>query len=344
MVFPATFPGVCIRRLPLAVVTLSSRQTRVAEAPFRRPIPATVPLAEAPRCRFLRSGLSSVAMSVVHHFTVDLEDWYHVSAFESVIAREQWPSMQTRVAASTYRLLDIIGEAGHLATFFTLGWVADRHPGLIRDIADQGHEVACHTWWHRRVFTQAREEFAEDIRMSKARLEDITGVPVRGFRAPSFSITPGTEWAFEELANQGFTYDSSVFPIWRPGYGNPNAPAGPYEIRTPSGTLLEYPLATFRMLGTRLPGAGGAYLRHLPFGLVRRAVRAAEAESRPAMIYVHPWELDVDQPRLAVGRLTALRHYGGLQRTAPRLAKLLSEFRFTSIERSGMGCAASGAT
>ena len=268
---------------------------------------------------------------MIHHFTVDLEDWYHVSAFESTIEREQWPRMPSRVVASTHRLLDLLDETGQRATFFTLGWVAEQQPDLIRELVARGHELACHTWWHRRVHQQSPEAFARDIRDAKTRLEDIASVAVVGFRAPSFSIIRGCEWAFEELVQAGFSYDSSVFPIRRPGYGFVGAPVAPYMIDTPSGALQEYPLATVRLLQYRLPGAGGAYLRHLPLALVSTAIAQAEAEQRPAMLYVHPWEVDVEQPRLDVGLLTRWRHYGGLHRMYPRLQHLLRTHRFASV-------------
>jgi len=266
-----------------------------------------------------------------HLFSVDLEDWYHVSAFEGHVPRERWPAMASRVGNSTRILLDLLDDAGHRATFFTLGWAADRDPALVRELVARGHELASHTWWHRRVHSQPRDEFRREARETRERLEEIAGVAVRGFRAPSFSITPAASWAFEALVEAGYAYDSSVFPIRRPGYGYPGAPLAPYVIETPSGPLREYPLATLSAGTLRLPGAGGAYLRHLPLALVRGALRQAVDAGRPAMLYVHPWEVDVAQPRIAVGALTALRHYGGLARMAPRLVRLFREFRFTSV-------------
>jgi polysaccharide deacetylase family protein (PEP-CTERM system associated) len=235
------------------------------------------------------------------------------------------------VADSTRILLDLLDANGHRATFFTLGWAAERDPLLIRELVARGHELASHTWWHRRVHTQAPAEFLRDVRETRDRLEQLGGVAVLGFRAPSFSITPTASWAFEALVDAGYAYDSSVFPIRRPGYGYPGAPLAPYVINTPSGPLREYPLATLDVAGLRLPGAGGAYLRHLPRALVDLTIRRAEAAQRPAMLYVHPWEVDVDQPRLAVGALTRLRHYGGLARVAPRLARLFTRHAFTSV-------------
>ncbi len=272
-------------------------------------------------------------ISAVHLFSVDLEDWYHVSAFEPHVPRSHWPEMPSRVVASSYVLLDLLSEAGHSATFFVLGWVAERQPSLIRELVARGHEVASHTWWHRRVFSQDVREFQAEVTDTRHRLEDIGGAAVTGFRAPSFSITPEASWAFEALVEAGYEYDSSVFPIRRPGYGYPGAPLAPYVIDTPSGPLREYPLATVSFGGMRLPAAGGAYLRHLPSGLVDTAIRQAEAASRPAMLYVHPWEVDPGQPRIAVGRVTRLRHYGGLARMAPRLQRILGQHTFTSVQK-----------
>ncbi len=279
-----------------------------------------------------------------HLFSVDLEDWYHVSAFEPHVPRGRWPDMPARVGDSTRILLDLLDAAGHQATFFVLGWVADREPALIREVADRGHEVASHTWWHRRVHSQPREEFLRDIRETRERLEQIIGAAVEGFRAPSFSITSEAAWAFEALVEAGYAWDSSVFPIRRPGYGYPGAPVAPYVIETPAGPLREYPLATMAVGQFRLPGAGGAYLRHLPLGLVRRAIRQAESAGRPAMLYVHPWEVDQGQPQLDVGRLTRLRHYGGIARMVPRLRMLFGEHAFTSVRAWEAAQVATGAS
>jgi polysaccharide deacetylase family protein (PEP-CTERM system associated) len=282
-----------------------------------------------------------------HLFSVDLEDWYHVSAFEPHVPRERWPAMPSRVADSTRILLDLLDDGGHRATFFTLGWAADRDPALVRELVARGHELASHTWWHQRVHSQSPDVFRREVQETRERLEQIAGVPVRGFRAPSFSITPVAAWAFEALVEAGYAYDSSVFPIRRPGYGYPGAPLAPYVIDTPSGPLREYPLATLAVGALRLPGAGGAYLRHLPLALVQATIRQATAAGRPAMLYVHPWEVDVGQPRLAVGRLTTLRHYGGLARMAPRLERLFRDHRFTSVAaweaERGLGAHAEGA-
>jgi polysaccharide deacetylase family protein (PEP-CTERM system associated) len=201
----------------------------------------------------------------------------------------------------------------------------------VRRIAAAGHEIASHSWWHRRVPTITPAEFREDVARTKARLEEISGQAVVGFRAPSFSILPGMEWAFDVLLETGHRYDSSVFPIRRPGYGWPGAPTAPYDIVRPGGILREYPMTTLDLLGFRIPAAGGGYLRQFPFEVTRRAFRRREAKGRPGMFYIHPWEVDPEQPRVACGWPTRVRHYRGLEQTMPRLERLLGEFRFSSV-------------
>jgi polysaccharide deacetylase family protein (PEP-CTERM system associated) len=268
-----------------------------------------------------------------HIFSVDLEEYFQVLAFEQAVPRSAWESMPSRVEASLNRLLDLLARFNAVATFFTVGWLAERKPGLVRRVVEQGHEIASHSWWHRRVTALSPAELREDVRRCRATLEQTAGRPVLGFRAPSFSIVPGTEWAFDVLIEEGYRYDSSIFPIHRPGYGYPGAPVVPYEIRRQAGTLMELPMATTTVLGVRLPAAGGGYLRHLPYRLIERAFDEHSARGESAMLYVHPWEIDPEQPRLAVSLLSRVRHYNGLKKTLPRLEQLLSRFRFTSVER-----------
>lgn len=271
-----------------------------------------------------------------HIFSVDVEDYFQVVAFERAVDRADWDRYPSRVVQNTERLLDLLERRQVRGTFFTLGWVARRFPGLVRQIASKGHEVASHGQWHRRVTALSPPEFRAEIRESKQLLEDASGQPCLGFRAPSFSIVPGYEWAFDVLLEEGYRYDSSLFPIRRPDYGYPAAAAAPFWIRRPAGPLLELPLATLSAAGLRLPAAGGAYFRQLPQGLVRRAFRQWSGRGVSAMFYIHPWEYDTGQPRLPCGRITALRHYRNLDRTWPRLERLLTEFRFTSVaERFG---------
>lgn len=266
-----------------------------------------------------------------HFFSVDVEEHFQVSAFEKVAPPSSWDRYPSRVEANTDRLLDLLGRHGATGTFFTLGWVAQRHPALVRRIADAGHEIGSHGWWHRRVTTTEPEAFRADVRDSKALLEDLSGGPVLGYRAPSFSIVEGGEWALDVLIEEGYTYDSSLFPIRRRGYGYPAGGTDPYILQRPGGVLREFPPATTEVGGVRLPAGGGGYLRHFPFGLIRRAFQEREASDVPGMLYTHPWEVDPDQPRLPVGRLTSLRHYRGLGRTLHLLNRLLTEFRFVSV-------------
>jgi polysaccharide deacetylase family protein (PEP-CTERM system associated) len=272
-----------------------------------------------------------------HHFTIDLEEYFQVSAFESCVARCDWERFESRVGAEVARLLDLLARHEARATFFVLGWVAERHAELIRNIAGAGHEIASHGWDHVRVTHQTPLQFRESIRRTKSVLEEITGAPVLGFRAPSFSIVPGGEWALDILIEEGYRYDSSLFPVRRPGYGYPKGLPHPHWLDRPAGRLAEIPPTTLRWCGLRLPAAGGAYFRLLPYGVVRAALQQCERVGVPGTFYIHPWEIDPAQPRLDVSWLTRLRHYGGLGRTAGRLERLLAEFRFTAVRDTVAG-------
>ena len=279
-----------------------------------------------------------VTTSTAHIFTVDVEEYFQVHAFEGVVRRSEWGSLPSRVAQNVDVLLDLLAQHDVIGTFFILGWVADRHPHVVRRIASAGHEIASHGWWHHRVTVLQPEEFREEIRSSKALLEDIGGRPVTGYRAPSFSITPDSQFAFDILVEEGYLYDSSVFPISRPDYGWPGAPPLPHVKTCASGSILEFPLATSLWGPFRIPAAGGGYLRQLPFGLVQRAFREHSDQGIPGVFYIHPWELDPEQPRIRVGPLTHLRHYRGLRNSRSCLERLLTEFRFTSVaERLAAG-------
>jgi polysaccharide deacetylase family protein (PEP-CTERM system associated) len=270
----------------------------------------------------------SASSRIAHHFTVDVEEYFHVSAFEGVVSRDRWESLPSRVERSTEDILELLARHGATGTFFTLGWVAERHPALVRRIAAAGHEVASHGHLHRRVTTLTRDEFREDVRRSRAVLEDVSGTPVVGFRAPSFSIVPGGEWAFDALLEEGYRYDSSLFPIRRRGYGWPGAPLVKHDLVRPAGTLAEFPLATTAIAGLRIPAAGGGYLRQFPFAIIQRAFREHDAAGTPGVFYIHPWEVDPGQPRMPVSALTRVRHYRNLHRTMALLERLLREFRF----------------
>jgi polysaccharide deacetylase family protein (PEP-CTERM system associated) len=268
---------------------------------------------------------------VAHHFTVDVEEYFQVSAFESRVPRERWGEFESRVVGNMMELLGLLAERDVRGTMFILGCVAEAHPGLVRELAAAGHEIASHGWDHRRITHQEPEEFRESIRRTKIFLEDLTGKPVQGFRAPSFSIVPGREWALDILLEEGYLYDSSLFPVRRSGYGYPMGERDPHWLERPVGRLAEVPPATLRRWGTNFPAAGGGYLRLLPLGLIRSAFRDAERRGVPATFYIHPWEIDPAQPRLAVPWPTRVRHYSGLARTAGRIRSLLQEFRFQPI-------------
>ncbi len=279
--------------------------------------------------------------------TVDLEEHFQVTGFESVIPRERWLSYGSRLERNTDRLLDVLGTYGATATFFVLAWNAERHPGVIKQIHDAGHEVACHSYAHRLVYQQTPEAFRQDTRKAKDVLESLIGERVGGYRAPSFSITRKSLWALDILAAEGFSYDSSVFPILRDRYGLPGAPRFPFRLApqdhtTPSGHLgaaersagiLEIPPSTVRCLGLTLPLGGGGYMRLFPEALFRGAVeRVARVERRIPVLYIHPWELDPHQPRIRNGSwLSTFRQYVNLHKTENRLRRLLADFPCRAI-------------
>ena len=266
-----------------------------------------------------------------HFFTVDVEEYFQVSAFERFVNRADWDHLESRVETGVEYLLEALAKRGSRGTFFVLGWIAERHPDLVKRIAAAGHEVASHGWDHRKVTDQDPTQFRESLRRSKCTLEELTDQPVIGFRAPSYSIVRGMEWALDILLDEGYQYDSSLFPVSRNGYGYKGGLRSPHWIRRNGGQLLEIPPATLRRFRFNIPAAGGAYFRLFPFGLIRAALVQAEQNETAATFYIHPWELDADQPRLRVSPLTKLRHYGGIGRTRARLNRLLEEFNFTSI-------------
>lgn len=264
--------------------------------------------------------------------SVDVEDYFQVEAFADLIDKSQWESYPSRVESNTERLLDLIERQGVKGTFFILGWVAGRYPGLVKRIVDRGHEPACHSYWHRLVFELSREEFREDTVMAKDAIEQAAGERICGYRAPSFSITRRSWWAFDVLAELGFRYDSSVFPVRHDVYGVPDAPRAPFVVKTPHGPILEYPLSTFRIgTGPNLPVAGGGYLRLLPFWYTHFGVRRAWSEGLSVITYIHPWEIDPEQPRVAAKLKSRLRHYTNLSKTARRMEQLLQTAPFGSI-------------
>jgi polysaccharide deacetylase family protein (PEP-CTERM system associated) len=271
--------------------------------------------------------------SVVNGLSVDVEDWFQVGAFENVIARGEWDSIKTRVEDNVYRVIDLFAEADVTATFFTLGWVARRHPNMIRRIVDAGHEIASHGYDHARVFTFTRKEFGDDIRKAREAIEDCAGVGVTGYRAPSFSIDQRTPWAFAELAEQGYAYSSSVAPVAHDHYGWPEAPRFAFRP-LPWSTMIELPVTTAMLGGRRVAAGGGGFFRVLPYGFSRWAIRQVNrTEGRPAVFYFHPWEVDPDQPRVGHAPLRSrFRHYTGLARMADKLRELVHDFRWGRMD------------
>lgn len=265
--------------------------------------------------------------------TVDVEDYFHVAALADSIRCSDWAGMEYRAEANTHKLLALFGENRLHATFFILGWIAQRSPALIREIHDAGHEIACHGMSHELVYRQTPEQFRAETRDSKALLEDIIGAPVRGYRAASWSITRRSLWALDVLHDLGFEYDSSIFPIHHDLYGIPDAPRRPSLIATPAGRkIVEFPPSTAQMLGVRVPVAGGGYFRLLPYWLTRHGLRQINGEDRQAFIfYLHPWEVDPEQPRVRAGWLSRFRHYTNLRKTHGRLQRLIGEFQFTTV-------------
>jgi polysaccharide deacetylase family protein (PEP-CTERM system associated) len=264
----------------------------------------------------------------VNAMTFDVEDYYHVEAFQSVIQRENWPGYERRVANSTLKILDILGRYGITATFFILGWVAEHTPGIVKEIQAAGHDIGSHGYAHQIIYHQTPEEFAHDVRRSLEIIEGITGEKVLGFRAPSFSVTKRSLWAIEILQSLGLAYDSSVFPIVHDLYGIPDAPRHPYEI---ADGFWEFPMTTIRILGANFPVGGGGYLRLFPYWWTRWGIRRANSGGDPAVVYLHPWELDPGHPKIKTSRINHLRHYTNLEKTEDRLIALCRDFRFTSL-------------
>ena len=264
--------------------------------------------------------------------TIDVEDYFQVQALAGAVPRARWNDIPRRVQANTERLLAMFEPTGAHATFFVLGWVGERHPALVRRIVAAGHELASHGYGHERVDTLGPEGFRADIRRARGVLEDAAGVRVAGYRAPTFSIGAATPWAFAILAEEGYRYSSSVYPVRHDLYGMPDAPRFPW--RPDGGTLWEIPLTTLRVPGRNLPCSGGGWFRLLPYAAFRLMLRRfRQVEAAPAVFYAHPWEIDPGQPRLAVHGLSRLRHYVNLSRTAGRLERLLGDFSWDRLDR-----------
>jgi polysaccharide deacetylase family protein (PEP-CTERM system associated) len=266
-------------------------------------------------------------------FTVDVEDYFQVDAFSDVVPVSAWSNFESRVVANTSRLLDLLDAHQVRGTFFVLGWIAERHPALIKAIAARGHEVASHGMSHQRIVTQSPEVFRQETRDSKRLIEDLIQAPVLGYRAATYSITRQSLWALDILQEEGFLYDSSIFPVRHDRYGIPDARTIPHRLETPGGKMIiEYPMTTVRVLGMNLPVSGGGYFRLFPYNLTRWGLRRVRAEGRSVVFYLHPWEVDPGQPRIEGARWRSrFRHYLNLDQTLPRLNRLLQDFQFGTM-------------
>jgi polysaccharide deacetylase family protein (PEP-CTERM system associated) len=265
-----------------------------------------------------------------NYMTIDVEDYFQVSAFEDIIATDDWEAMEQRVERNTLQILDTLNKHAIKATFFIVGWIAEKFPHLVKTIHQQGHVIGCHSYWHRKVYTLTPDEFRADTIKTKSILENIIDEPVLGYRAPSYSITEKSLWAIDILKELGFTYDSSIFPVHHDTYGIPGAPRFSYKH---SNGLIEYPLSTVSLLGQTIPVSGGGYFRLFPYWFTRRALRTInQKEGKPFTFYLHPWEVDPEQPRMQRAKtLSKFRHYNNLKHTSTRLNQLLGEFHFTPL-------------
>lgn len=265
-------------------------------------------------------------------FTIDLEDYFHVGAYAEHVRLEEWDSLPSRVSQNTDRLLELLEQHHCHATFFVLGWVAEKKPEIVARVAAAGHEIGCHSFLHRKVFNLTPQEFREDTLRAKTAIENACGKQLLGYRAPNFSITQKSAWALEILAEEGFAYDSSIFPVEHPSYGIPEAPRTPYWIDTPAGRILEFPMPTLAIGSIRSPIGGGAYLRLLPYRYTRWAIRHVNGcEGNPVCVYIHPWELDPEQPHMGGNLSMRARHYFGLHRTQTKLKRLLTDIEFCPL-------------
>ncbi|WP_319525821.1 XrtA system polysaccharide deacetylase [uncultured Desulfosarcina sp.] len=268
---------------------------------------------------------------ITNYLTIDVEDYYQVSAFEGVIDPNSWPKFESRVERNIQVILDLLQKRNIKATFFIVGWIAENYPQMVKKIYKQGHEIGCHSYWHRKVYDLKPESFREDTYRAKHTLEDIIGAPIKGYRAPSYSITKKSLWALDILAKLGFLYDSSIFPTYHDNYGIPDAPRFAYKLEAQQ--MVEFPISTTRLLGRNLPISGGGYFRLFPYALTRKALRQInDKEKKPFIFYLHPWEIDPDQPRVKnASRLSKFRHYVNLHTTQEKFSRLLNDFQFSPI-------------
>ncbi len=265
---------------------------------------------------------------MVNILTIDVEDYFQVENLKSAVRFSDWDNFERRVEISTNKVLEILGSTNTKATFFVLGWVAERHPELIKNIASHGHEIASHGYAHQLIYKQTPEEFRRDIRKSKSILENITREPVLGYRAPTYSITKQSLWAIDILIDEGFTYDSSIFPIHHDKGGLSDAKRYPYKIERNGKMIIEIPISTMKFLGQNMPFSGGGYFRLFPYGLIKKMTRIVNNEGYSVNVYLHPWEFDPEQPRIEVGKISGFRHYLNLSKTEGKLKQLLRDFEF----------------
>jgi len=270
---------------------------------------------------------------MLNALTIDVEDYYHVTAFESVVRYKDWYRYESRVEGNTHRILDLLDQYKTKATFFVLGWVAKRQPGLIQAISKHGHEIASHGYAHQRIHSQSMDQFREETRRSKQITEDVIGQSIIGYRAASYSITSGTLWALDILREEGFLYDSSIFPVRHDLYGIPGYNRTCHLLNGHEGSgMVEFPLSTVRLAGINIPIAGGGYLRFFPYRFTRWAItQLNERECQPAVVYLHPWEIDPEQPRIRASFVSRFRHYNNLKKTEARLRDLLQDFAFGTM-------------
>lgn len=264
-------------------------------------------------------------------FTVDVEDYFQVSAFASVISTNDWDHYECRVEANTRRVLEIAAKENTTGTFFILGWVAQRYPELVKEIQNAGHEIGCHSHWHQLVYELGPERFQFDLRESRDVLEQLTGTAVTLYRSPSFSITEKSLWALDILVEEGFTIDSSIYPVKHDRYGIPASPTLPYKIQTAAGSITEVPGMVCKIGKANIPVGGGGYLRLLPWTFTERLLRRVRKEDRPLNVYIHPWEFDPDQPRIAASWKSKFRHYQNLKTTASKITRMLQTFDLTTM-------------
>lgn len=266
--------------------------------------------------------------------TIDVEDYFHVTAFENYVKFKNWGKFESRVEKNIRLLLEILNQEKVKATFFFLGWVAERNKELVKEVKNQGHEIGCHSFSHKMIFTQKKEEFKEDTRRAKSILEDLIGKRVIGYRAPTYSITKDSLWALDILIEMGFKYDSSIFPIYHDRYGIPDFPRSPHFVKREGiGKILEFPLSTVKFLNYNIPIAGGGYFRLFPYKFIRWGIKKINlVENKFAIVYFHPWEFDPGQPKIKSSFLKKFRHYLNLEKTEEKFCKLINDFKFTSFE------------